>query len=95
MGGASYLLKKQDTYYFRQACSQFLKSKIGQREIVRSLGVKEKSIATRIAREFKVMENSQQSPQIQNRKWNRQLFGYAGARPELQVEGNSLDSHRV
>ena len=54
MGVPSYLLKKHDTYYFRQACCQFLKSKIGKRELVRSLGVKEKSIAVRMAREIKV-----------------------------------------
>jgi integrase len=54
MGSPSYLLKKHDTYYFRQACDQFLKNKIGKREIVKSLGVKEKSVAVRMAREFKV-----------------------------------------
>lgn len=43
MGVPSYLLKKQDTYYFRQACPKNIKSKIGKREIVKSLGVKEKS----------------------------------------------------
>ena len=50
----SYLTKKQDIYYFRQACPRSVKEKIGRREIVRSLGVREKSAAVRIAREFKV-----------------------------------------
>ena len=44
MGTPSYLLKKHDTYYFRQAWPNSLKPVIGQREIVRSLGVKEKSL---------------------------------------------------
>lgn len=44
MGSPSYLLKKHDTYYFRQAWPNSLKPVIGQREIVRSLGVKEKSL---------------------------------------------------
>jgi hypothetical protein len=50
----SYLTKKQDIYYFRQACPRSVKEKIGRRAIVRSLGVREKSAAVRIAREFKV-----------------------------------------
>lgn len=54
MGSPSYLLKKHDTYYFRQAWPNSLKPVIGQREIVRSLGVKEKSLAIRMAREFKI-----------------------------------------
>ena len=36
MGTPSYLLKKHDTYYFRQAWPNSLKPVIGQREIVRS-----------------------------------------------------------
>ncbi|MGR0482051.1 MAG: tyrosine-type recombinase/integrase [Candidatus Electronema sp. V4] len=48
------MTKKQDIYYFRQACPRSVKEKIGRREIVRSLGVREKSAAVRIAREFKV-----------------------------------------
>ena len=54
MGAPSYLLKRHDTYYFRQACDPYLKSKVGKREIVRSLGVKDKAVAVRMAREFKV-----------------------------------------
>ncbi len=54
MGVPSYLLKKQDTYYFRQVCDRNLKEKLGKREIIKSLGVKDKSVAIRIAREFKV-----------------------------------------
>lgn len=54
MGAPSYLIKKQDTYYFRQAWPQSIKSKIGKREVIKSLGVKEKALAVRIAREFKV-----------------------------------------
>lgn len=49
MGCPSYLLKKQDIYYFRQACPSSVKSKIGKREIIRSLGVRDKSIAIRMA----------------------------------------------
>ena len=54
MGSPSHLLKKQDTYYFRQAWPKSVKAKIGKSEIVKSLGVKEKGLAIRIAREFKV-----------------------------------------
>ena len=54
MGCPSYLLKKQDTYYFRQAWPSSVKSQIGKREIVRSLGVNDKSLAIRMAREFKI-----------------------------------------
>jgi len=54
MGHPSYLLKKHDTYYFRQAWPKSVQSQIGKKEVIRSLGVKEKSIAVRMAREFKV-----------------------------------------
>jgi hypothetical protein len=50
----SYLIKKQDIYYFRQACPRSVKEKIGRREIVRSLGVRKKSTAVKIVHEFKV-----------------------------------------
>ena len=43
----SYLIKKQDIYYFRQACPRHIKSKIGKREIIKSLGVRDKTIAIR------------------------------------------------
>jgi hypothetical protein len=54
MGFPYYLVKRQDTYYFRQAWPKSVKAKIGKREIIKSLGVKEKGLAIRIAREFKV-----------------------------------------
>jgi hypothetical protein len=54
MGAPSYLLKKKDTYYFRQACPSALQGIFNKREIIKSLGVNDRSIALRMAREFKV-----------------------------------------
>lgn len=54
MGAPSYLLKKKDKYYFRQACPSALQGIFNKREIIKSLGVKDRSLALRMAREFKV-----------------------------------------
>ena len=54
MGLPSYLLKKNDTYYFRQAWPQSVQSQIGKKEVIKSLGVSDKSLAVRMARELKV-----------------------------------------
>ena len=93
MGAPSYLVKKQDTYYFRQAIPQSIKSTMGKREIVKSLGVSDKSLAVRIAREFKVnlddvvdqiisnpLTNAQMAVDFLDQSLKRIKFKYAESR---------------
>jgi len=87
MGLPPYLLKKHDTYYFRQAWPKSVQPQIGKKEVIRSLAVKEKSLAVRMAREFKV-----QLDDVVDQLLNQPLTGFQVAENFLS---NSLSRIKI